>query len=126
MSPPDDAYHMVSNVLRGAGGVMVVGGTAAAVFAVVRDVRHALHKRWTRYTGELELDLRSIFNFTSGNDIAIVQVCAVGAVAALGLMMQSLPTVILMAIIVVGPTVVIRQMRKGRLAQLEAQVPTFV
>jgi tight adherence protein B len=97
---------------------------ALAVWVVCVDQDSALRRAWTRYTVSLESKLVRMFVFRRGGPIALAQIAALTAIASAAALTR-LPPVVATATALAaafGPTFVLSQQVKRRIAQIDMQV----
>lgn len=119
MSALDFAPKYLAVLLLGA-GVFVF------VFAVGRDESSLIQRLFRMYCVSLEKKLRNMFIYTRGALIAFGQIAAFVAAAALGLTLSLAHWYLAVPIIAVAPALYIEQMRRSRIARIEAKVDSFI
>jgi tight adherence protein B len=96
------------------------------VLAVFGDRNSLVYRYWARYTSSIERKLRPMFIFTPGRVVAAGQLGVIFVLIVLELTVE-LPYFFVWIIAAVGlPLLYIENMRRKRLAQIEAQLDGFL
>jgi len=107
--------------------ILLVGGAVfLAVFTVGRNESSAVQRYFRMYCVSLERKLRNMFLTTRGDYIAFGQIAAVILVAGFGLSLSIAYWYLFIPIAALAPALYIEQMRRTRLARIEAKVDSFI
>ncbi len=106
--------------------VLVGAGIFLFSFAIGRDESSAIQRYFRMYCVSLERKLRNMFLNTRGDYIAFGQIAAMVIVAGLGLSFSLGYWYFFVPIIALAPALYIEQMRRSRLARIEAKVDSFI
>ena len=119
MSPLDIAPKYLAGLLIGAGVFLFV-------FAVGRDESSLIQRLFRMYCVALEKKLRNMFITTRGDHIAFGQILVVVLLAGVGLSLSLGHWYLLVPVVAVAPALYIEQMRRSRIARIEAKVDSFI
>jgi tight adherence protein B len=101
-------------------------GLFAATFLVAGDAEGIPRRLWARYVVFLERKLDRMFIWTSGDTIATGQVAGIGALAALGVIVDLPYWYAFAAIVAAAPAVLIERMRRQRVEAIDQQLDGFL
>ena len=117
---------LTTEVLR-TGSLVATGvGIFLTTWAIVADHSGPLWRYWARYTSSLERKLRPQFIWTKGSSIALGQLAAL-AVLLFASVVTDIPFwYVIVALILIVPTVWIDKMKRERVELIEKQLDGFI
>lgn len=121
-----EALQQNPQIIKWAGYGMVVGGTFTTMYLSAADPEGMPRRTWARYTTYIELKLRRMFIWTSGDVIATGQVLALFAIIATHLLFDLWRWYIFAALAVFGPAAYIEYKRWRRVQKIEEQLDGFI
>jgi len=116
---------VVSWQLKGLSVSLLVGALVAATYIMATHEDTALHRAYFRYAAHLERRLRLLFLDVRAGYVVLAQVVALALVLPL-VMFGSRSALLFVPVIVAGPSWVLAQKQKARVARIEAILDGFV
>lgn len=117
---------LAASVLKWVGAAFAFGALFVIVYLAIADSEGLPRRYWARYVVYLERKLRRMFDFTSGQVIAVGQVVVMAACFALYVTVNLPLWYGFAAVAAIAPAVWIERARRQRVAAIEAQIDGFV